>query len=54
MPGDPREDEIGAIEVITRDEIRLYQDTSRRNFTSVVRENGKWHIGRVVLVHPAY
>jgi len=46
--------EVGAIEVITHNEIRIYQATERRTYTSVVREKGKWHVRGVVLVHPAY
>jgi len=46
--------EVGAIEVITHNEIRIYQATERRNYTSVVHEKGKWHVGGVVLVHPVY
>jgi hypothetical protein len=46
--------EVGAIEVITHDEIRIYQATERRNYTSVVREKRKWHVRGVVLVHPVY
>ncbi len=45
---------LGAIEVTSHNEIRIYQDNERRNFTSMVRVKGKWEIGRVVLVHPAY
>jgi len=43
---------IGPIEVISHDEIRIYQDGERRNYTAMVREKGKWVVGRVVLVHP--
>ena len=46
--------EVGAIEVISHNEIRFYQATERRNYTSTVREKGKWHVGSVVLVHPRY
>ena len=46
--------EVGAIEVITHNEIRFYQATERRNYTSMVREKEKWHVGSVVLVHPRY
>jgi hypothetical protein len=46
--------EVGAIEVITHNKIRFYQATERRNYTSVVREKGKWHVGSVALVHPRY
>ena len=46
--------EVGAIEVITRDEIRIYQATEQRNYTSMVRVKGKWQVGDVVLRHPAY
>jgi hypothetical protein len=45
---------VGAIEVISHNEIRFYQATERRNYTSMVREKGKWHVGSVVLVHPRY
>jgi hypothetical protein len=46
--------EVGAIEVITHNEIRIYQATERRNYTSMVRVKGKWQLGSVVLVHSAY
>ncbi len=46
--------EVGAIEVISQNEIRFYQAIERRNYTSMVREKGKWHVGSVVLVHPRY
>ena len=46
--------EIGATEVITHSEIRIYQATERRNYTSMVRVKGKWQVGNVVLRHPAY
>ena len=46
--------EVGAIEVITHNEIRIYQATERRNYTSMVRVKGKWQEGSVVLVHPRY
>ena len=46
--------EVGAIEVITHNEIRIYQATERRNYTSMVRAKEKWQVGSVVLVHPAY
>ena len=44
----------GPAEVISHDEILIYQDRERRNYTSMVREKGKWMVGRVVLVHPRY
>ena len=43
---------IGPIEVISHDEIRIYQDSERRNYTAMVRRKGKWVVGSVVLVHP--
>jgi hypothetical protein len=46
--------EVGAIEVITHNEIRIYQATERRNYTSMVRVKTKWEVGNVVLQHPAY
>jgi hypothetical protein len=49
-PGAP----VGEIEVISHDEIRIYRDTERRNYTSMVRTKGKWQVGSVVLVHPVY
>ncbi len=44
----------GDIEVISRDEVRIYQDHAPSNYTSMVRVKGKWNVGSVVLVHPAY
>jgi hypothetical protein len=45
---------VGPAEVISHDEIRIYQDSECRNFTSMVRVKGKWQLGSVVLVHPRY
>jgi hypothetical protein len=45
---------VGEIEVVSHDEIRIYQDAERRNYTSMVRTKGKWQVGSVVLVHPVY
>ncbi len=45
---------VGPTEVISHDEIRIYQDSECRNFTSMIRVKGKWQLGRVVLVHPRY
>jgi hypothetical protein len=47
-------EKVGPAEVMSHDEIRIYQDTECRNFTSMVRVKGKWQPGSVVLVHPAY
>jgi hypothetical protein len=47
-------EKVGPAEVMSRDEIRIYQDTECRNFTSMVRVKGKWQLGSVVLVHPIY
>jgi hypothetical protein len=47
-------EQVGPAEVISHDEIRIYQDTECRNFTSMVRVKGKWQLGSVVLVHPVY
>ncbi|SRR6266446_3992279 len=44
----------GDIEVISHDEIRIYQEHAPSNYTGMVRVKGKWEIGSVVLVHPAY
>ena len=44
----------GPAEVISHDEIRIYQDRERRNYTAMVREKGKWEVGRIVIVHPRY
>jgi hypothetical protein len=44
----------GDIEVISHDEIRIYQGHAPSNYTSMVRVKGRWEIGSVVLVHPAY
>ena len=44
----------GDIEVINHNEIRIYQDHAPCNYTSMVREKGKWVTGSVVLVHPRY
>jgi hypothetical protein len=49
--GDPW---VGAIEVITYNEIRIYQATEHRNYTSMVRVKGKWQVRDVMLVHRAY
>jgi hypothetical protein len=46
--------EIGVIEAITHNEIRIYQATERRNYTSMIRAKGKWGVGDVVIRHPAY
>jgi hypothetical protein len=46
--------EVGVVEVITRNEIRIYQGTERRNYSSMVREKGKWVLGPVMIVHPRY
>jgi hypothetical protein len=47
-------EQVGPAEVISHDEIRIYQDSECRNFTSMVRVKGKWQLGSVVLVHPRY
>ena len=47
-------EKVGPAEVMSHDEIRIYQDTECRNFTSTVRVKGKWRLDRVVLVHPSY
>ena len=47
-------EKVGPAEVMSHDEIRIYQDTECRNFTSMVRVKGKWQLGSVVLVHPIY
>ena len=44
----------GDIEVISHDEIRIYQDHAPSNYHSMVRVKGKWELGSVVLVHPVY
>jgi hypothetical protein len=44
----------GPAEVISHDEILIYQDRERRNYTAMVRAKGTWEVGRVVLVHPRY
>jgi hypothetical protein len=44
----------GDIDVISQDEIRIYQEHAPSNYTSMVRVKGKWEIGSVVLMHPAY
>jgi hypothetical protein len=44
----------GPAEVISHDEIRIYQDSELRNYTSMVRVKGHWEVGAVMLVHPAY
>jgi hypothetical protein len=46
--------QVGPAEVMSHDEIRIYQDNECRNFTSMVRVKGKWQLGSVVLVHPRY
>jgi hypothetical protein len=46
--------EVGVIDVITHNEIRIYQATERRNYATMVRVKGKWQVGDVVLAHPAY
>jgi hypothetical protein len=45
---------IGPIEVISHDEIRIYQGNELRNYTSMELVKGKWRLGSVVLRHPAY
>jgi hypothetical protein len=47
-------EKVGPAEVISHDEIRIYQDSECRNYTSMVRVKGKWQLGSVVLVHPRY
>jgi hypothetical protein len=44
----------GDIEVISHDEVRIYQEHAPSNYTSMVRVKGKWELGSVVLVHPRY
>jgi hypothetical protein len=44
----------GDLEVISHDEVRIYQEHAPSNYTSMVRVKGKWELGSVVLVHPAY
>jgi hypothetical protein len=44
----------GDIEVVSHDEILIYQDHAPRNYTSMVRDEGRWVMGRVVLAHPVY
>jgi hypothetical protein len=45
---------IGAIEVISHDEVRMHDSPPPSNYTSMVRVKGKWESGSVVLVHSAY
>jgi hypothetical protein len=45
---------IGEIEVISHDEVRIHDDPAPSNYTSMLRVNGKWQLGSVVLVHPGY
>ena len=45
---------VGDIEVISRDEIRIYVDRAPSDYISMVRIRGRWQEGSVVLVHPAY
>jgi hypothetical protein len=45
---------IGPIEVISHDEIRIYQGNELRNYISMERVKGQWRLGSVVLRHPAY
>ena len=44
----------GDIEVISHDEIRIYQNHAPCTYTSMVREKGGWQMGSVVLVHSRY
>ncbi len=44
----------GDIEVISHDEIRIYQEHAPSHYTSMVHVKGKWELGSVVLVHPRY
>ena len=45
---------FGQIEVISHDEIRIYQGNELRNYTSMERVEGRWRLDSVVLRHPAY
>jgi len=44
----------GPAEVISHDEIRIYQNRTQMNYTGMFRRKGKWEVGSVVLQHPAY
>jgi hypothetical protein len=46
--------EIDVIEVVGRNEIVIYQASERRNYTSMIRVKGKWHVGEVVIRHSVY
>ena len=45
---------FGQIEVISHDEIRIYQGNELRNYTSMERIKGRWRLDSVALRHPAY
>lgn len=47
-------EKVGPAEVMSHDEIRIYQDSECKNYTSMVRIKGKPQFGSVVLVHPRY
>jgi predicted small secreted protein len=44
----------GPADVISHDEIWIYQDRTRMNYTGMFRIKGKWEVGSVVLRHPRY